>query len=155
MVEMDIKYKRQIRNLLFEIVYISFILVFLTCFWYLPRKNMEQKRGDLGYQVQGISTLQVTDQVQSREITVDNQDGKGDLMLLFQEDNGHVSSIYYQIVTNGYSSETRYLSENGAIYLLDLNPSQKTTLEVRIWTDEKKIVNGTFLLLPVVTKNQV
>ena len=86
---MDIKYKRQIRNLLFEIVYISFILVFLTCFWYLPRKNMEQKRGDLGYQVQGISTLQVTDQVQSREITVDNQDGKGDLMLLFQEDNGN------------------------------------------------------------------
>ena len=76
--------KKLVRHLIFEITYISVILIALTAFWFGPRRKMVAQQQDLGYQTKGLSKVQVTQQVQNKQITVDNQDGKGDLMFIIK-----------------------------------------------------------------------
>ncbi len=147
--------KKLVRHLIFEITYISVILIALTAFWFGPRRKMVAQQQDLGYQTKGLSKVQVTQQVQNKQIIVDNQDGKGDLMLVFQEPQKSDSPVYYQVLTDGYLSEARCLTEDGAIYLLSLEENKSTTLEVRLWTEEEQSVMGTLQMLPVVYSEQV
>ncbi len=145
--------KKLVRHLVCEILYVSFILIFLTAFWFGPRKQMQEEGKNVGYKTTGLSNMYVTNEVQKQEITVDNKDGKGDLMLVFNTTTP--SSIYYQILSNGALSEERCLADDGAIYLLALEQNQKTTLEVRLWTDENEEAQGELLMLPVAYQNQV
>ena len=145
---------KEIFQLVLEMIYVSFSLIYLTFFWYIPRKNMQEKIGNLGYHVEGLSQIFVTQQIQTRKIVVENKDGKGDLMLVFKESKKSDMPIYYQVIVEGKESEARFRREDGAIYRLNLAKDETTTLQVRMWTEGEE-VSGVFDVLPVTYKNVV
>ncbi len=138
--------RKERRRLLFEILYVSMILVSLTWFWYGPRQEMQKKNVDTGYVVEGLTTLEVNKEIKEQTIAITNKDAKGNILLRFEEEGyeNRFNEIYYQIITEEQVTEVRNLSQDGALYLLGLQEKGNTSLQVRMWTEEETPILGTF-----------
>ncbi len=151
------KEKKQVRHLVFEIVYVSFLLVFLTWFWYGPRKAMLQKEVDTGYQIAGLDAVQVTTEMKEKTIAITNESAKGNLLLRFEEEKGsnRANEIYYQVITGEGETEVRNLSQDGAIYLFNLEEKGDTSLRVRLWTEDEDPILGTLTVASSLSNSRV
>lgn len=149
--------KKEIRHLVFEIIYVSFILIFLTWFWFGPRQMLLKKEKDIGYQVEGLSSLTITKTPQARRVTLQSDDAKGEFVLLLKqkEQTEKYNTIYYQLVTEQTPSEVRCLSSDGALYLFDIEKKENMKVDLLLWTEDESSILSELTVLPVVNDKKI